>query len=163
MRLRVVGPRWLMPSPVDDMVREDGAGRVLSVAEARHYSGTVGPGHVDRGRFPQARRSGPAGGVQRDLPDVRRGPPPEDDVCDPVADGGRGFLCSAVVHWLVVDERRSRRRAHSLPLVEQGCGGGIIWVASHDSFVPLNDPRLRCCLAGKDLERAVRRLLGRTT
>ena len=43
-RMRVVGLRWLMPLPVDDMVREaDATGRVLVVDETRH-SGGVGEG-----------------------------------------------------------------------------------------------------------------------
>jgi 2-oxoisovalerate dehydrogenase E1 component len=46
LRLRVVDLRWLMPLPVDDILREaDATGRVLVVDETRH-SGGVGEGIV---------------------------------------------------------------------------------------------------------------------
>jgi 2-oxoisovalerate dehydrogenase E1 component len=46
VRMRVVDPRWLMPLPIDDMVREANAtGWVLVVDETRH-SGGVGDGIV---------------------------------------------------------------------------------------------------------------------
>ncbi len=54
IRLRVVDLRWLMPLPVDDMLREaEATGRVLVVDETRH-SGGVGEGIVTaliEGRF----------------------------------------------------------------------------------------------------------------
>src|SRR5438046_2343795 len=61
VRMRVVGLRWLMPLPVDDMVREANAtGRVLVVDETKHGGG-VGEGIVTAGRAGLRRPDHPGG------------------------------------------------------------------------------------------------------
>jgi len=65
VRKRVAGLRWLIPSPIDDMVGEaDATGRVLVVDETRH-SGGVGEGIAIAGREWRRRPDHPGGWPQQ--------------------------------------------------------------------------------------------------